>query len=141
MTAATPEYMLDTDICIYIQRQKPQSILARFETLKPKQTVISVITWGELLCGAAKSQKTALVIKQLENFISIIPVHPMPPECGATYGQIRADLERRGLTIGNNDLWIAAHALTSSLTLVTNNTKELTRIPHLKVENWITKPE
>ncbi len=131
-----PKYMLDTNICIYIQRQAPPSVLARFQTLSPGQTVISVVTWGELLYGAAKSQKTRQVRKVLDAFTSLVPVLPMPPECGVHYGNARAELEKRGQSIGNNDLWIAAHALASGLTLITNNIREFTRIPALTVENW-----
>ena len=131
-----PVFMLDTNICIYIQRHKPPSVLARFETLKPGQAVISVITWGEMLYGAAKSQQSKLVLKLLEGFAGLVHVLPMPPACGKTYGQIRADLEKIGQPIGNNDLWIAAHALASGLTLVTNNARKFERIPDLKIENW-----
>lgn len=132
-----PKYMLDTNICIYVQRQAPASVLKRFSSLKPGQAVISVVTWGELLYGAAKSQKARQVRKVLNEFTALIPVLAMPPECGECCGTIRADLEKRGLPIGNNDLWIAAHALASGLTLVTNNTKEFKRVSHLKMENWI----
>ena len=132
----SPVFMLDTNICVYIQRHKPPSVLARFETLKPGQAVISVITWGEMLYGAAKSQQSKLVLKLLEGFVGLVHVLPMPPVCGKTYGQIRADLEKIGQPIGNNDLWIAAHALASGLTLVTNNAREFERIPDLKIENW-----
>ena len=87
----SPRYLLDTNICIYIQRQKPVEVLARLEKLKPGDAAVSVITWGELLYGA----------------------------------------------IGNNDLWIAAHAKAASLTLVTNNEREFQRVPGLKVQNWV----
>jgi len=130
------KFMLDTNICIYIQRHKPPSVLACFEALKPGQAVISVVTWGEMLYGAAKSRQSKLVLKLLEEFVGLVPVLPMPPDCGKVYGQLRADLERIGRPIGNNDQWIAAHALASGLTLVTNNAKEFERIPHLKIENW-----
>lgn len=131
------KYMLDTNICIYIQRQNPSSVLNRFEKIKPGQAVISIITWGELLYGAAKSQKAKSAFKLLDDFASMVPVCPMPAECGKHYGQARADLEKRGLPIGNNDLWIAAHALASGLILVTNNTNEFKIIHGLRVENWI----
>lgn len=131
-----PKFMLDTNICIYIQRRKPVSVLERFATLKPGQAVISVITWGELLYGAAKSRHMETVLKALAEFIELIPVLAMPPEVGHAYGQVRAHLELTGQPIGNNDLWIAAHALTADLTLVSNNTREFERIPDLRVENW-----
>ena len=127
---------MDTNICIYIQRHKPHSILARFQTLTPGQAVISVITWSELLYGAAKSQQSKQVVKLLQAFTDMVPVLPMSHECGKVYGEIRASLEKIGRPIGNNDLWIASHALSSGLTVVTNNTKEFERIPRLMVENW-----
>ena len=132
----SPVFMLDTNICIYIQRHKPPSVLARFEAIKPGQAVISVITWGEMLYGAAKSRQPKLVFKLLEGFAGLVPVLPIPSACGKAYEQIRADLEKIGRPIGNNDLWIAAHALASGLTLVTNNAREFERIPHLRIENW-----
>ncbi len=132
-----PLFMLDTNICIYIQRNKYLSVLDRFTSLKPGQAVISTITWGELLYGAAKSQRPNKVLSVLEEFSKLIPVLPMTADCGKFYGQVRADLEKTGRIIGNNDLWIAAHALASRLTLVTNNSKEFERIPLLKIENWL----
>ncbi len=130
--------MLDTDICIFVQRREQPSVLARFRELRPGEAVISPITWGELIHGAMKSRQTARLLTLLDEFVSLIPVVAMPPDCGRRYGRIRSDLEKRGLPVGNNDLWIAAHALALNLTLITNNTREFGRIPQLKRENWIT---
>ncbi len=132
-----PLFMLDTNICIYIQRNKYPSVLERFTSLKPGQAVISTITWGELLYGAAKSQRPKEVSGVLAEFSKLVPVLPMTADCGKFYGRIRADLENTGQPIGNNDLWIAAHALAAGLTVVTNNSKEFERIPLLHIENWI----
>jgi tRNA(fMet)-specific endonuclease VapC len=132
-----PLFMLDTNICIYIQRQKPAHVLERFQALNYGEAVISLITWGELLYGAAKSQQRERVLAALEDFSSLVPVLPMSPDCGKVYGEIRAGLERNGLTIGNNDLWIAAHAISAGVTLVTHNTREFYRVPGLKVEDWV----
>ncbi len=132
-----PHYMLDTNICIYIQRQKPASVLEHFKKIPLGQAVISTITWGELLYGAMKSRRTQQVLATLDDFTALVPVCAMPPECGRQYGKIRADLEKRGQPIGNNDLWIAAHAMVLNLTVVSNNVSEFMRIPHLKVENWV----
>lgn len=131
------KYLLDTDICIFIQRQEQPSVLARFEEKFQGEMAISVVTYGELYLGALKSQRPALMFKILDEFLSLVPVVPMPVECGELYGAIRCDLEKRGLVIGNNDMWIAAHALSLNVTLVTNNTREFERIPHLNVENWV----
>ena len=134
----SPSYLLDTNICIYIQRQKPVEVLARFEKLKPGDAAVSVITWGKLLYGAEKSNKRKLILNLLDEFRTIIPVLPIPENAGKTYGGIRALLESKGTPIGNNDLWIAAHAKAASLTLVTNNEREFQRVPGLKVQNWVS---
>ena len=129
-------FMLDTNICIYIQRQKPKEVLIRFQKLKPGDAAISVITWGELLYGAEKSQKRKMALQLLEEFKTFVPVLPLPENAGKTYGEIRAALETKGKLIGNNDLWIAAHAKTAGLTIVTNNEREFKRVKGLKIQNW-----
>jgi tRNA(fMet)-specific endonuclease VapC len=130
-------YMLDTNICIYIAKKKPIEVLHRFEKMTIGQVGMSTITYGELLFGAHKSQHPKKTMLVLEGLIELIPVLPIPKEAGHCYGQIRCGLEKVGKSIGNNDLWIAAHALALDLVLVTNNVKEFNRIPHLKVENWV----
>lgn len=132
-----PSYMLDTNICIYIQRRKPEEVLERFEKLKPGDAVISVITWGELLYGAEKSQKRDKALQVLAEFKTFIPVLTISEDTGKIYGEIRASLESKGKLIGNNDLWIAAHAKAADLTIVTNNEREFKRISGLKVQNWV----
>ncbi|MFZ0131999.1 MAG: type II toxin-antitoxin system VapC family toxin [Desulfobacterales bacterium] len=131
-----PRYLLDTDICIYIQRQRPEKVLERFQKLKAGDAAISVITWGELLYGAEKSKQRKMSLRLLEEFTSLIPVLPIPENAGNAYGVIRAFLELKGTPIGNNDLWIAAHAKAAALTIVTNNEREFKRVPGLKVKNW-----
>jgi tRNA(fMet)-specific endonuclease VapC len=132
----TARYLLDTNICIYIQRERPPAVLARFGDLEPGSTAISVITWGELLYGAERSARRDDVLRMLEEFSSLVPVLPLPPSVGARYGEIRRHLARGGEIIGNNDLWIAAHALDAGLVLVTNNEREFARVPALRLENW-----
>ncbi len=131
-----PQFLLDTNICIYIAKQKPLSVLKKFEQLVVGQVAMSTITYGELQFGAQKSHYPHKTMKVLEELISLIPPLPMPIETGKIYGEIRSKLEKQGMPIGNNDLWIAAHALAIGVVLVTNNDKEFRRIPHLKVENW-----
>ena len=133
----TTRYLLDTNICIYIQRQRPEKVLARFQKLKPGDAAISVITWGELLYGAEKSMHRKKALQLLDEFKSFVPVLPIPVNAGNTYGAIRASLESEGKPIGNNDLWIAAHAKAAALTIVTNNEREFQRVPGLKVQNWV----
>lgn len=132
----TPRYLLDTNICIYIRRHQPPEVLARFQRLKAGEAAISVITSGELLYGAEKSQHRARALRQLEELATLIPVLPLPENAAHTYGVIRRQLETRGEVIGNNDLWIAAHAKAADLILVTNNEREFKRVQGLKVQNW-----
>lgn len=130
-------YLLDTNICIYIANQKPISVLQRFEKMEIGEAAMSAITYGELLYGAEKSERSKKSKEILEELSTFIPPLPLTIEVGKHYGYIRSSLEKKGKPIGNNDLWIASHALALDIILVTNNLKEFSRIPHLKVENWI----
>jgi tRNA(fMet)-specific endonuclease VapC len=130
--------MLDTNICIYIGKNHPSEVKARFEKLKPGQVVISAITYGELHYGASKSTQRAKALMQLEALVEDIPVEGLNAHVAESYGEIRAALEKQGRPIGNNDLWIGAHAWATGLILVTNNEREFNRITGLAVENWTT---
>ena len=130
-------YMLDTNICLYIAKKKPIEVLERFEELTVGEVGMSTITYGELQFGLHKSEHPKKTLSILEGLVGLIPPLPLPFETGRHYGKIRHTLEKKGQLIGNNDLWIAAHALALNLILVSNNTKEFERIPHLKLENWI----
>jgi len=130
-------FLLDTNICIYIRRRRPPGLLARFERLKLGEAVLSVITYGELIYGVEKSQFREQATKQLAELAGLVPIMALPPQVGEFYGAIRASLEARGEIIGNNDLWIAAHAKAAGLTLVTNNEREFRRIQGLKIQNWV----
>jgi len=130
------KYMLDTNICIYIAKEKPESVLMHFEEVSVGEMAMSTITYGELLYGAHKSKYKNQVVRKLEELSHIIPPLPLPIDAGEYYGKVRATLEKKGRPIGNNDLWIAAHALSLDITLVTNNTKEFKRVSKLKLENW-----
>jgi tRNA(fMet)-specific endonuclease VapC len=131
-----PRYLLDTNICIYIRRKRPEHVLRRFRKLRPGEAVLSVITYGELLHGAAKSAQRAVALEQLRELINLLPALPLPEAAAEAYGRTRAELESKGEMIGNNDLWIAAHALAAGLTLVTNNEKEFRRVRGLNIQNW-----
>ena len=131
-----PRFLLDTNICIYIRRKRPEEVLRRFRTLKQGEAVLSVITFGELLYGAAKSVQRVEALERLEELAHLLPVLPLPEAAAEAYGIMRAELERKGQMIGNNDLWIAAHAKAAGLTLVTNNEREFRRVRGLKVQNW-----
>jgi len=130
-------FLLDTNICIYISRQRPPPVLARFQQLQHGEAVLSVITYGELVYGAEKSQLREQAKRQLAELAGLLPVMALPSRAGQFYGAIRAALEAKGEMIGNNDLWIAAHAQAASLILVTNNEREFRRVPELTIENWV----
>ena len=131
-----PRYMLDTDICIYISKHRPPEVKARFERLKPGQIVMSVITYGELYYGASKSNQRAKALAELDTTVRGIPIEDLTSTVSESYGIIRAALEKQGRVIGNNDIWIAAHAMSIGATLATNNDREFLRVAGLSVENW-----
>lgn len=131
-------YLLDTNICIYITKQKPISVLHRFEKLTVGMVAMSAITYGELCYGSEKSTKPKQAHHTLETLTGIIPSLPIPTEAAKYYGHIRYYLAKKGKIIGNNDLWIAAHAMALDIILVTNNIKEFQRVPKLKIENWVS---
>jgi len=129
-------YLLDTNICIYIRQRRPEEVLRRFRKLRPGEAALSVITYGELLYGAAKSAQRTAALERLRELVHLLPALALPESAAESYGAIRAELESKGEMIGNNDLWIAAHALASELTLVTNNEREFRRVRGLKLQNW-----
>ena len=129
-------FLLDTNICIYIRRKKPEEVLRRFRALKAGEAALSVITFGELVYGAEKSAQRVAALELLRELARVLPVMGLPETAANAYGTIRAELERKGQMIGNNDLWIAAHAKAAGLTLVTNNEREFRRVRGLRVENW-----
>ncbi|HEY5960526.1 MAG TPA: type II toxin-antitoxin system VapC family toxin [Polyangiaceae bacterium] len=130
------EALLDTNICIYIARSRPTTVAERFAVALPGSLGISVVTWGELCFGASKSRDPSRARSALERFAEAVPVQPLGVEVGRHYGEIRAFLERAGTPIGNNDLWIAAHARALSAKLITNNAREFASVPGLEVDNW-----
>lgn len=131
------KYLLDTNICIYIRQQRPAVVPKRFLEIPAGDVAMSEITWGELIYGAEKSRQREVAMARLEELITIIPVAPLPEGAGGFYGKFRAALEKKGETIGGNDLWIAAHAAAAGLIVVTNNEREFRRVKGLKVENWV----
>jgi tRNA(fMet)-specific endonuclease VapC len=131
-----PRFLLDTNICIYIRQEKPQTVLRRFRRLRPGEAALSVITYGELIYGAANSSQREAALERLHELVHWLPALPLPESAAEAYGTIRAELAAKGEMIGNNDLWIAAHAMAAGLTLVTNNEKEFRRVRGLKLQNW-----
>ncbi len=130
-------YLLDTNICIYIAKHNPSAVRERFARHSACELAMSVITFGELRFGAEKSSAREKAITTLDQLQSAIQVAALPESAGEHYGRIRAALQKTGQPIGNNDLWIAAHALAEGWVLVTNNERELARIDGLKIENWV----
>ena len=130
------KYMLDTNIVIYVIKRRPIEALEVFNR-HTGQMCISSITLAELLHGAEKSAKPEHNLRQVEDFVSRLDVLEYGRKAAAQYGDIRADLERKGTPIGVNDLHIAGHARGEGLTLVTNNLREFERIEALRLDNWV----
>lgn len=130
-------YMLDTNICIYIIRSKPGNVLKRLQQHLLSDIGISSITLSELEYGAAKSLRPQQNKLALAQFLAPIEILPYDDEAAQRYGNIRADLERKGTPIGSLDLLIAAHALSLDCVLITNNEAEFRRVEGLTVENWV----
>jgi tRNA(fMet)-specific endonuclease VapC len=133
-----PRFLLDTNILSYTQKKRPPAVLARFEKPQPGEAVMSVISLGGMGYGASKSARKVYLLTQLDHLRRFLQVAPLPEAAAEAYGAIRAELENRCRLIGNNDLWIPAHAVASSLTRVTNNEKEFARIDGLAIENWVS---
>lgn len=130
------DYLLDTNICIYIIKKKPEQVFARLKTLEPGSVAISSITLAELQYGIAKSSNPDKNQAALDMFLTPIEILDFDSAATLEYGNIRAGLEKKGTPIGALDLLIADHAKSKDLVLVTNNEREFDRIPGLKVENW-----
>jgi len=130
--------MLDTNICIYIIKQKPAIVLDRFRKTDISKISISSITLSELFYGVSKSLKPEQNFMALTQFVAPLEILPFGGEAAQYYGDLRAHLEKQGTPIGSLDMLIAAHALSIESRLVTNNEKEFNRVPSLKIENWVS---
>ena len=131
-----PRYMLDTDTCSYIMKRSNEKVLKHLEKVPVSDVCISVITKAELLYGVELSARRHQDEAALNAFLRYVEVLDFPDTASPQYAKIRADLKRHGAMIGANDLFIAAHASSLGLTLVTNNTREFRRVRHLTLENW-----
>jgi tRNA(fMet)-specific endonuclease VapC len=129
-------HLLDTCICIFLIRRKLPCVRSRFELHVLGSIGISSVTESELRHGAEKSSDPMGNHRQLDHLLLVLPVLSYDTRCVAYYGKIRARLERVGTPIGSMDLMIAAHAQSLGLTLVTNNTREFSRVPGLTLEDW-----
>jgi tRNA(fMet)-specific endonuclease VapC len=133
-----PRYMLDTDTCSYIMKRSRDVLLKRLQKVPVGDVSISVITKSELLYGVELSPRGLQDEEALIAFLRYVEVLDFPDGAALHYARIRADLKVAGKMIGANDLFIAAHARSLGLTLVTNNTREFGRVRNLSVENWTT---
>jgi tRNA(fMet)-specific endonuclease VapC len=130
--------MLDTNICIYIIKQKPEKVINRFRQLPISSLAISSITLSELEYGVMKSSKPDQNQIALSQFVAPLEIIPYGDDAAQYYGKLRAFLEKQVIPIGSLDMIIAAHALSINCILVTNNEKEFSRVPDLHIENWIS---
>lgn len=130
------KYLLDTNICIYMIKKKPEQVLKKLVKQDISNIGISSITLSELEYGVEKSSNKDRNRLALAEFLAPITILPYDDRIAPAYGKIRALLEKNGIIIGPLDLLIGAHALSIQAILVTNNSREFERIPGLKVENW-----
>ena len=129
-------YMLDTDACIALIKNRPEAMRIRLSNLSPEEVGISSIVTAELWFGVAHSQKKNQNEAALKDFLDYATLLDWPCEASPLYGKIRTGLQKLGTPIGAMDLLIASHAISLDAVLVTNNTREFERVPDLKIENW-----
>lgn len=129
-------YMLDTNICIYVMKKKPENVLRRFREEMDGGICISSITLAELEYGMKHSSEPVKNEQALLRFLAPLSVLPFGAAAASEYGEIRAYLQSRGTPIGPLDMLIAAHVRVEGMTLVTNNMREFERVPELDLENW-----
>lgn len=131
------KYLLDTNICIFLIKNKPESVAAHFKKLVLGDVGISSITLAELHCGVEKSQQKEKNRQALDYFLLPLEICFFDDQAAHDYGITQAELEKKGTPIGPLNLLIAAHAKSLKLTLVTNNTKEFSRVHGLKLVDWV----
>jgi tRNA(fMet)-specific endonuclease VapC len=129
-------YMLDTNVCIHVMRQRSVTLLGRF-VRSAGQLCISSISLAELHYGAEKSGRREQAMQAVNEFVAQLEVLPFLAQAAVHHGQIRAELERLGQPSGPYDMLIGAHARSEGLTVVTNNLREFARMPGVLVEAWV----
>lgn len=129
-------YMLDTNICSYIIKQRPTEVLQKFENIQKDQICISIVTYAELEYGVERTSSKRVNQQIIDAFIDRLKVVSWDIDAAKHYAKIRNGLEKQGTPIGNMDLMIASHARSQECILVTNNLREFERVPNLKLENW-----
>ena len=130
-------YMLDTNICIYAMKNRPEKVLQRLRLELNSGICVSSITLAELEYGMKHSSDPAKNESALLRFLFPLSILPFGPDAASEYGEIRAYLQKQGTPIGPLDMLIAGHARAEGLTLVTNNVREFERVPGLEIENWV----
>ncbi len=130
------KYMLDTNICIYVIKHKPERVFTKLQDIDPEDVCISSVTYAELVHGVEKSAAVEKNRLALSLLLANIEIKHFDVKAADEYGKIRADLERKGTPIGPLDMMIAGHAKSLGCTLVTNNEREFSRVIGLKIENW-----
>jgi tRNA(fMet)-specific endonuclease VapC len=131
-----PRYMLDTDTCSYVMKRSHPLVLRRLQAVPVTDVCLSVVTKAELLYGVEVSPRRSQDGAALAAFLPYVEALDLTSDAALHYAEIRADLKKRGVLIGANDLFIAAHARSLGVTLVTNNTTEFERVKGLAIENW-----
>ena len=130
------QYMLDTDICIYVIKRRPAELRERFDKFA-NELCISTVTLAELYFGAEKSARPVQNLEVIDQFVARLDVLPLSAAAARHYGQIRAGLERAGQPVGGHDMLIGAHARSEGLIVVTNNLREFGRMPGVRAETWV----
>jgi tRNA(fMet)-specific endonuclease VapC len=128
--------LLDTNICITIINAKPPAVLERFKNYRLGEIGVCSVVAAELAFGVAKSG-SARNRQALEMFLAPLTILPFDERAAWAYGDLRAELERRGTPIGSLDTMIAAHSLSLQAKLITNNSREFAKVPGLHVDNWV----
>lgn len=130
------KYLLDTNICVYIAKYQPPQVKEQFLRHHLSDLYVSIVTLGELYFGAEKSQAKDKALKIIQQLVNTVQIAHLDANVATHYADIRYQLHQQGNMIGNNDLWLAAHARANNWIIVTNNEKEFVRVQDLRVENW-----
>ena len=131
-------YLLDTNTCIFIINQNPISARGKFDSIPISEIAISSITYFELDAGARKGTRAVESLSKIQAFIRLVQVMPFDENAAQAAGELKQFLREQGTPIGDMDLLIAAHGLSLQASVVTNNTKEFSRVPNLTLEDWLS---
>lgn len=130
-------YLLDTDTCAFILRRSSDLLLERIQAVPLRQQAMSVVTYAELLYGVQVSAKRKTNQEAVDALVRHLAILDWTQDAAKSYATIRAAMKKKGAMIGANDLLIAAHAVSVGAVVVTNNTRDFSRVTGLKIENWM----